>query len=67
VAALPLSGQYITNTLTWKKNSTKENADFYSAENRHQADYYLRFAVCKPDQALDLAKDRLRGLKKFLS
>jgi len=27
---------------------------------------YLRFAVCKNDDVLDAAKERLRGLKKFI-
>jgi kynurenine aminotransferase len=27
---------------------------------------YLRFAVCKEDAVLEEAKERLRGLKKYL-
>lgn len=27
---------------------------------------YLRFAVCKNDDVLEDAKERLRGLKKFM-
>lgn len=40
--------------------------DFYSSENAHLAEDYLRFAVCKDDEVLELAKERLRGLRKYL-
>jgi len=40
--------------------------DFYSEANAHLAENYLRFSVCKPDSVLDMAKERLRGLKKFI-
>lgn len=42
-------------------------SEFYTPENAHLAEDYLRFAVCKDDDVLDAAKDRLRGLKKFIS
>ncbi|ROV93014.1 hypothetical protein VPNG_09424 [Cytospora leucostoma] len=40
--------------------------EFYTEENAHIAEDYLRFAVCKPDEVLDDAKERLRGLKKYI-
>ncbi|KAI4131123.1 MAG: hypothetical protein LQ347_003107 [Umbilicaria vellea] len=40
---------------------------FYSPENAHLAENYLRFAVCKNDDVLELAKARLRGLEKYLA
>jgi kynurenine aminotransferase len=40
--------------------------EFYTAENAHLAEDYLRFAVCKNDDVLDTAKERLRGLKKYI-
>lgn len=40
--------------------------EFYTAENEHLAEDYLRFAVCKNDDVLETAKERLRGLKKYL-
>jgi kynurenine aminotransferase len=41
-------------------------SEFYTDANSHVAEDYLRFAVCKPDEVLEDAKERLRGLKKFL-
>ncbi|KAL8377878.1 hypothetical protein RB595_008523 [Gaeumannomyces hyphopodioides] len=40
--------------------------EFYTDENAAIVEDYLRFAVCKPDDVLELAKERLRGLKKFI-
>lgn len=40
--------------------------EFYTDENAHIAQDYLRFAVCKNDDVLDTAKERLRGLKKYI-
>ena len=40
--------------------------EFYTDANAHIAEDYLRFAVCKPDQVLETAKERLRGLKKYI-
>lgn len=40
--------------------------EFYTEANAHMAEDYLRFAVCKEDEVLDEAKERLRGLKKYL-
>lgn len=40
--------------------------EFYTDANSHIAEDYLRFAVCKNDDVLDTAKDRLRGLKKYI-
>lgn len=40
--------------------------EFYTEENALIAEDYLRFAVCKTDDILESAKERLRGLKKFI-
>jgi kynurenine aminotransferase len=40
--------------------------EFYTDENAHIAEDYLRFAVCKEDSVLETAKERLRGLKKYI-
>ena len=40
--------------------------EFYTDENAWIAEDYIRFAVCKPDEVLEQAKERLRGLKKFM-
>ena len=40
--------------------------DFYTEPNKHLAQDYLRFAFCKDDDVLEKAKERLRGLKKFM-
>ena len=40
--------------------------EFYTPENEKMAENWLRFAFCKNDDVLDLAKVRLRGLKKFM-
>jgi kynurenine aminotransferase len=40
--------------------------EFYTDENAYIAQDYLRFAVCKNDDILETAKERLRGLKKYI-
>ncbi|KAI5799968.1 pyridoxal phosphate-dependent transferase [Geopyxis carbonaria] len=40
--------------------------EFYTPQNEKEAENYLRFAVCKDDDVLEAAKERLRGLKKFM-
>ncbi|OKL59776.1 putative aminotransferase [Talaromyces atroroseus] len=40
--------------------------EFYTDENAHIAEDYLRFAVCKNDDVLETAKERLRGLKQYI-
>lgn len=40
--------------------------EFYTDENAHLAEDWLRFAVCKEDDVLEMAKERLRGLKKYI-
>ena len=40
--------------------------EFYTNERTHLAEDYMRFAVCKNDDVLEMAKERLRGLKKYL-
>ena len=41
--------------------------EFYTDENAHLAEDWLRFAVCKEDDVLEKAKDRLKGLERFMS
>lgn len=41
--------------------------EFYTAENAYLAEDYMRFAVCKNDDVLENAKERLRGLKEYMS
>jgi len=40
--------------------------EFYTDANAAIVEDYLRFAVCKPDDVLEDAKARLRGLKKYI-
>lgn len=41
--------------------------EFYTEQNAHLAENYLRFAVCKNDDVLDAGKERLKGLRKYLT
>lgn len=41
--------------------------EFYTDEKTHLAEDWLRFAICKNDDILDDAKDRLRGLKQYMT
>lgn len=41
--------------------------EFYTKENMWMAEDWLRFAVCKEDDVLEGAKERLRGLRKYMS
>lgn len=49
--------------------STEANwqAAFYHGENAALGDDFLRFIVCKTDPEIDLAKERLLGLKSFIA
>lgn len=40
--------------------------EFYTEENQGVAEDWLRFAVCKDDEVLEGAKERLRGLKEWI-
>lgn len=40
--------------------------EFYTRENEHLAENYLRFAVCKDDEILETAVERLKGLTKYI-
>jgi kynurenine aminotransferase len=40
--------------------------EFYTDDNAWIAQDYLRFAVCKNDDILETAKERLRGLRKYI-
>ena len=40
--------------------------EFFTDDNAHLAEDWLRFAVCKEDSVLEEAKERLRGLKKYI-
>lgn len=41
--------------------------EFYTEANAHVVQDYLRFAVCKEDEVLERAKERLRGLRQYMS
>ena len=41
--------------------------EFFIPEHAHIAEDWLRFAVCKNDDVLELGKERLRMLKKYMS
>ena len=41
--------------------------EFFTDENAHIVEDWLRFAVCKNDDVLEQAKDRLRGLKRYIT
>ncbi|KAH0543914.1 hypothetical protein FGG08_001815 [Glutinoglossum americanum] len=59
VAAIPPTGQSTDEAVPFY-------SEFYTVENAHIAENYLRFAVCKNDDVLETAKERLRGLRKFI-
>ncbi|KAL9595173.1 MAG: hypothetical protein Q9219_006596 [cf. Caloplaca sp. 3 TL-2023] len=40
--------------------------EFYTEKNRWMAEDWLRFAVCKEDEVLEGAKERLRGLRGYM-
>ncbi len=40
--------------------------EFYTRENMWMAEDWLRFAVCKEDDVLEGAKERLRGLRAYM-
>lgn len=40
--------------------------EFCTDENAHIAEDYMRFAICKNDDVLEAAKERLRGLRKYI-
>jgi kynurenine aminotransferase len=40
--------------------------EFYSSEHEHLGENYMRFAVCKNDDVLDLAKEKMKGLKPYI-
>lgn len=41
-------------------------SEFYTQANKHMAQDYLRFAVCQTDAKLEVAKERLRGLGRWM-
>jgi len=40
--------------------------EFYTPQHEKEAENYLRFAVCRNDDVLEAAKERLRDLKKYI-
>ena len=40
--------------------------EFYKQGNEHLGEDWMRFAVCKEDEVLERAKERLRGLRKYI-
>jgi len=41
-------------------------SEFFTEQNAHLVEDWLRFAVCKDDSVLEAAKEKLRGLKKYI-
>ena len=41
-------------------------SDFYTDEKAALAEDWMRFAVCKEDEVLETAKERLRGLRRYI-
>jgi kynurenine aminotransferase len=74
VAAIPPTGKFSIHLLALLSNSSllvtstipNTLTEFYTPERAHLAEDYLRFAVCKNDDVLETAKERLRGLKKYI-
>jgi kynurenine aminotransferase len=42
------------------------SSEFFTDANANIMEDWLRFAVCRTDDRLELAKERLRGLKKYI-
>ncbi|KAL9126705.1 MAG: hypothetical protein Q9217_004285 [Psora testacea] len=42
------------------------STEFYAPQNQYLAEDWLRFAVCKEDDVLEGAKERLRGLRRYM-
>jgi len=40
--------------------------EFYTETNEKEVENYLRFAVCKDDDVLEAAKEKLRRLKNYM-
>ena len=40
--------------------------EFFTPGNAHIVEDWLRFAVCKDDDVLETAMERLRGLRKYI-
>lgn len=40
---------------------------FYSPENKHLAENYIRICFCKADETLDEARERLQKLKQYIA
>ncbi|EER23575.1 aminotransferase, classes I and II family protein [Coccidioides posadasii C735 delta SOWgp] len=40
--------------------------EFYTDANAHIGEDWIRFSICKPDEDLEEAKKRLRGLQKYI-
>lgn len=40
--------------------------EFFTPGNAHIVEDWLRFAICKQDDVLETAKERLRGLRKYM-
>jgi kynurenine aminotransferase len=43
-----------------------DEIEFYTKKNSHIAEDCLRFGVCRTDDRLELAKERLRELSKYM-
>jgi kynurenine aminotransferase len=64
VAAIPPSGK--PNSLSRSVHFLTRSPEFYTDENAHIVENYLRFGVTRTDEALEQAKERLRALKNYV-
>jgi kynurenine aminotransferase len=67
VGAIPPSGESFKFERLLKGRLIDSKTEFYSEKNLHVVEDFLRFGVCRTDERLELAKERLRGLKKCMS
>jgi kynurenine aminotransferase len=42
-------------------------SEFYSDNNAHMGENFLRFAICKEDHVLEVAKERVRALREYFA
>ena len=70
VATIPVSGRSLENPVIYGLEDEAyimcATIAYLSNGNSHVAADYLRFVACKTQAEIDLAKERLRGLKKYL-
>ena len=57
-------GEVLANNVT--RLVLKSYAGFYGPENTHLGEAYIRLGVCKSDESLALAEQRLKKLKPLV-